>query len=233
MKLVPTLCLMKVWKELVSILCEVRNMVIDEAEDDCRLQYHPEVIVTKEMHHELEQFPWYKGSYSFNLADATGPEQMTCWGRTRTPKQVAVSKILAVMTSLYVAAIFSASSASTTIVTALAVPSKVPFAIAEAVASFDSGVKLSEKMNLVFYVPDPIQNGLHYVVNRVPRDLFDFEEESSDNVADSYWCESNENRNDMPPVVVDANASLADVEEVNDNSDELNLIMMTHYGIGC
>jgi hypothetical protein len=69
-----------------------------------------------------------------------------------------------------------------------------------------------------YYVPDPIQDSLHYVVNKVPRDLFDFEEESSENVADSYWCEPNENRseyvaqtnehdgellrNDMPPVVV-------------------------------
>ncbi|PWA37997.1 hypothetical protein CTI12_AA585530 [Artemisia annua] len=61
-------------------------------------------------------------------------------------------------------------------------------------------------------------------------------EESSENVADSYWCEPNENRsefvaqtnehdgellrNDMPPVVVDANASLADVDEVDHKSEE-------------
>ena len=66
--------------------------------------------------------------------------------------------------------------------------------------------------------------------------IFDFEEESSENVGDSYWCEPNENRsqcvaqpnehdgellrNDMPPVLVDANASLDDVEEVNDKSND-------------
>lgn len=74
---------------------------------------------------------------------------------------------------------------------------------------------MPSQVHQVFYVPDPIQDSLHYVVNKVPRDLLDFEEESSENVADSYWCETNENRseyvaqtnehdgellrNDMPP----------------------------------
>nr|GEX33247.1 hypothetical protein [Tanacetum cinerariifolium] len=88
----------------------------------------------------------------------------------------------------------------------------------------------------VFYVPDPIHDGLHYVVNRVPRDLFDFEDESSENVGDSYWCEPTKNRlervaqtiehdtellrKDTPPTVIDANASLVDAEEVNEKRDE-------------
>ena len=100
----------------------------------------------------------------------------------------------------------------------------------------DDPFVMPSQVHQVFYVPDPIQNSLHYVVDKVPRDLFDFEEESSENVADSYWCEPNENRsefvaqtnehdgellrNDMPPVVVDANASLADVDEVDHKSDE-------------
>nr|GEV82066.1 hypothetical protein [Tanacetum cinerariifolium] len=92
------------------------------------------------------------------------------------------------------------------------------------------------QVHQVFYVSDPIHDGLHYVVTRVPRDLFDFEDESSENVGDSYWCEPTENRlervaqtiehdtellrKDIPPTIVDANASLADVEEVNEKSDE-------------
>lgn len=59
--------------------------------------------------------------------------------------------------------------------------------------SSDPFVKPSQ-VHQVFYVPDPIQDGLHYVVNRVPSDLFDFEEENSENVGDLYWCEPTENR---------------------------------------
>ncbi|PWA57309.1 hypothetical protein CTI12_AA411890 [Artemisia annua] len=40
---------------------------------------------------------------------------------------------------------------------------------------------MPSQVHQVFYVPDPIQNSLHYVVNKVPRDLFDFEEECMGN----------------------------------------------------
>ena len=44
---------------------------------------------------------------------------------------------------------------------------------------------MPSQVHQVFYVSDPIQNSLHYVVKKVPRDLFDFEDKSSENVADS------------------------------------------------
>ncbi|GJX54162.1 transposase, Ptta/En/Spm [Tanacetum coccineum] len=47
----------------------------------------------------------------------------------------------------------------------------------------DDPFVMPSQVHQVFYVPDPIQDGLHYVVTRVPRDLFDFEDESSENIA--------------------------------------------------
>ena len=42
----------------------------------------------------------------------------------------------------------------------------------------DDPFVMPSQVHQVFYVPDPIEDGLHYVVNRVPRDLYDFEEEN-------------------------------------------------------
>ncbi|KAD4981821.1 hypothetical protein E3N88_18492 [Mikania micrantha] len=51
---------------------------------------------------------------------------------------------------------------------------------------------MPSQVKQVFYVPDPIEDGLHYVINMVPRDIYDFEEENNEIDGDSYWCEPNE-----------------------------------------
>ncbi|CAH1421293.1 unnamed protein product [Lactuca virosa] len=74
----------------------------------------------------------------------------------------------------------------------------------------------------------------YYVLNRVPRDIYDLEDESSETIGDSYWSEPNEDRfnsfaqvseheiqlsrNDMPPLVVDANTNLDEADEANSDS---------------
>ncbi|KAD6454530.1 hypothetical protein E3N88_09236 [Mikania micrantha] len=63
----------------------------------------------------------------------------------------------------------------------------------------DDPFVMPSQVKHVFYVPDPIEDGLHYVINMVPRDIYDFEEENKETDGDSYWCEPNED--------VDANDS--------------------------
>ncbi|KAK1408008.1 hypothetical protein QVD17_39638 [Tagetes erecta] len=76
----------------------------------------------------------------------------------------------------------------------------------------------------VFYVPDPVVDGLHYVVKTIPRDIYDFDEENNETDGEFYWCEPDEDRlgssaqaseqetrlsrEDIPPLVVDASTKL-------------------------
>lgn len=80
---------------------------------------------------------------------------------------------------------------------------------------------MPSQVHQVFYLPDPIVHDLHYVINKVPRDLYDFEEGAS--AESSYWNKANDNgedslfqvddedvnlvRDDIAPTVFDANKS--------------------------
>ncbi|KAD6454644.1 hypothetical protein E3N88_09350 [Mikania micrantha] len=80
---------------------------------------------------------------------------------------------------------------------------------------------------------DPIEDGLHYVINMVPRDIYDFDENDEID-SDSYWCEPNEDglsnlaqdsmqeiqlsRKDIPPLIVDASTNLHATEVLDSES---------------
>ncbi|KAL4561837.1 hypothetical protein LXL04_034017 [Taraxacum kok-saghyz] len=93
---------------------------------------------------------------------------------------------------------------------------------------------MPSQVHQVFYVPDPVENLLNYVISTVPRDIYDLEDESSETIGESYWSDPNEDslnsvpqlseheirlsRNDMPPLVVDANTSLDRADEAHGGS---------------
>nr|XP_043611981.1 uncharacterized protein LOC122583665 [Erigeron canadensis] len=100
----------------------------------------------------------------------------------------------------------------------------------------DDPFVMPNQVHQVFYVPDPIEDGLHYVMNTVPRDFFDFEEEGGENVDESYWCEPSKDRlgslsqdgehdaqllhKDMSPLVVEAETEINEVGEINNQNDD-------------
>ncbi|KAL4564767.1 hypothetical protein LXL04_028838 [Taraxacum kok-saghyz] len=83
---------------------------------------------------------------------------------------------------------------------------------------------MPSQVHQVFYVPDPVENFLNYVITTVPRDIYDLEDESNETIGGSYWSDPNEDRfnsvpqvseheirlsrNDLAPIVVDTNTSL-------------------------
>ncbi|XP_022031985.1 uncharacterized protein LOC110933051 [Helianthus annuus] len=100
----------------------------------------------------------------------------------------------------------------------------------------DDPFVMPSQVKQVFYVPDPIVDGLHYVVNTVPRDVYDFDEEHSETNGSTYWCEPNEDmlgslaqaseletrvsREDIPPLMVDASTELAATTFEHENGDD-------------
>ncbi|KAJ0510828.1 putative Transposase-associated domain-containing protein [Helianthus annuus] len=100
----------------------------------------------------------------------------------------------------------------------------------------DDPFVMPSQVKQVFYVPDPIVDGLHYVVNTVPRDVYDFDEEHSETDGSTYWCEPNEDmlgslaqaseletrvsREDIPPLMVDASTELAATTFEHENGDD-------------
>ncbi|KAK1428064.1 hypothetical protein QVD17_16891 [Tagetes erecta] len=83
---------------------------------------------------------------------------------------------------------------------------------------------MPSQVKQVFYVPDPVVDGLHYVVKTIPRDIYDFDEENNETDGEFYWCEPDEDRlgssaqaseqetrlsrEDIPPLLVDASTKL-------------------------
>ena len=100
----------------------------------------------------------------------------------------------------------------------------------------DDPFVMPSQVKQVFYIPDPIVDGLHYVVNTVPRDVYDFDEENNETNDKSYWCEPNEDmlgyfaqaseqescmsKEDIPPHIVDASTKLAATTIDNENGDD-------------
>lgn len=65
----------------------------------------------------------------------------------------------------------------------------------------DDPFVMATQVHQVFYVEDPLEEGWHYVMSRLPRDLFDIEEEIGANISDSYWAEPRESRKDFSGTV--------------------------------
>uniref|UniRef100_A0A803N452 Uncharacterized protein n=1 Tax=Chenopodium quinoa TaxID=63459 RepID=A0A803N452_CHEQI len=104
--------------------------------------------------------------------------------------------------------------------------------------SVDDPFVIPSEVHQVWYSPDLIKYGLNYVMNAIPRDFFDHEGNGVD-AEYSYWsepCENsldsleksgNENNNfsreDLAPTMINAKATLADLddlgEEIYDDSD--------------
>ncbi|XP_035834064.1 uncharacterized protein LOC118482611 [Helianthus annuus] len=101
----------------------------------------------------------------------------------------------------------------------------------------DDPFVMPSQVKQVFYIPDPIVNGLHYVVDTVPREVYDFDEESNETDDGSYWCEPNEDRlgyytqasvqetrlsrEDIPPLMVDVSTKLDATDVIDsENADD-------------
>ena len=53
----------------------------------------------------------------------------------------------------------------------------------------DDPFVMASQVRQVFYMEDPIEVGLHYVMKRVPRDLYGLEEENCPNIEQVFWSE--------------------------------------------
>ncbi|CAO2827741.1 unnamed protein product [Amaranthus hypochondriacus] len=93
------------------------------------------------------------------------------------------------------------------------------------------------QVHQVFYVGDLEVDGIYFVLNKVPRDIFDFNMDKNIDDGNSFWCEmdnrninclpqpSNEElhytRKDIPPTVLDGNTILTDVNKSGEhNADD-------------
>ncbi|XP_042437052.1 uncharacterized protein LOC122023018 [Zingiber officinale] len=93
---------------------------------------------------------------------------------------------------------------------------------------------MPSQVHPVFYVPDPLVDSLQYVMNRVPRDLY--EGDYGINDGNTYWSELHDNeihpvlqvgvediqlsREDMCPIFIGANTNLEDINGDDDNDDD-------------
>ncbi|XP_074290910.1 uncharacterized protein LOC141617636 [Silene latifolia] len=104
--------------------------------------------------------------------------------------------------------------------------------------SVDDPFVMPSQVNQVFYVADPVIDGLHYVMTRVPRDVYDFDSENAGPV--SHLSEQNEfmhsvpvtvdddivlSRKDIDPAFSDANTVLTHTnnfdDDISDRDDTL------------
>ncbi|XP_076933271.1 uncharacterized protein LOC143599119 [Bidens hawaiensis] len=95
---------------------------------------------------------------------------------------------------------------------------------------------MRSQVKQVFYAPDPIIDGLYYVLNTIPRDVYDFDEEINEADCGSYWCDPDVDRlgsfaqasdqetcllrEDIPPLKIDANTKLAATDVVDTENDD-------------
>ncbi|XP_074307835.1 uncharacterized protein LOC141642788 [Silene latifolia] len=100
--------------------------------------------------------------------------------------------------------------------------------------SVDDPFVLPSQVHQVFYIADPIVDGLHYVMTKVPRDVFDHGDETIS--PNSYWNEPISNlvsgtvpdedlilsRADIDPAIVDANTMLANVNDLCELNDDIS-----------
>ncbi|XP_076913508.1 uncharacterized protein LOC143572168 [Bidens hawaiensis] len=100
----------------------------------------------------------------------------------------------------------------------------------------DDPFVMPSQVKQVFYAPDPIIDGLHYVLNTIPRDVYDFDEEINEADGGSYWCDPDVDRlgsfaqasdqetcllrEDIPPLKIDANTKLAAMDVVDTENDD-------------
>ncbi|XP_074283226.1 uncharacterized protein LOC141607776 [Silene latifolia] len=97
--------------------------------------------------------------------------------------------------------------------------------------SVDDPFVMPSQVHQVFYVVDPIVDGLQYVMTKVPRDIFDYNietaEPNNDLIMHSGHVQLQENirlsREDIGPTVVDANTVLVNTNnlcDLNNDSDD-------------
>lgn len=100
--------------------------------------------------------------------------------------------------------------------------------------SLDDPFVLPSQVHQVWYAPDPISSRLNYVMNAIPRDIYDFGE--GEEVAHSNRCvpedngstslvsiddtEINLSREDIEPMVMDANVTLDGVATDEQNRED-------------
>ncbi|XP_076919476.1 uncharacterized protein LOC143580283 [Bidens hawaiensis] len=100
----------------------------------------------------------------------------------------------------------------------------------------DDPFVMPSQVKQVLYAPDPIIDGLHYVLNTIPRDVYDFDEEINEADGGSYWCDPDVDRlgsfaqasdqetcllrEDIPPLKIDANTKLAAMDVVDTENDD-------------
>ncbi|XP_042460417.1 uncharacterized protein LOC122043920 [Zingiber officinale] len=93
---------------------------------------------------------------------------------------------------------------------------------------------MPSQVHQVFYVPDPLVDDLQYVMNRVPRDLY--EGDYGINDGNTYWSELHDNdvypisqvgvediqlsREDIRPIIIGVNTNLEDIDGDDDNDDD-------------
>uniref|UniRef100_A0A803N0A3 DUF4216 domain-containing protein n=2 Tax=Chenopodium quinoa TaxID=63459 RepID=A0A803N0A3_CHEQI len=100
---------------------------------------------------------------------------------------------------------------------------------------------MANQVNQVFYVQDSKENHLHYVMENIPGDLFDMNEESNGDVGVSYWNESSSDgvhpgatvaddydvswlREDLPTTTVDVPEYMLEMQaepEIDESDDEI------------
>uniref|UniRef100_A0A803N0A6 DUF4216 domain-containing protein n=1 Tax=Chenopodium quinoa TaxID=63459 RepID=A0A803N0A6_CHEQI len=100
---------------------------------------------------------------------------------------------------------------------------------------------MANQVNQVFYVQDSKENHLHYVMETIPGDLFDMNEESNGDVGVSYWNESASDgvrpgatvaddydvswlREDLPATTVDVPEYMLEMQaepEIDESDDEI------------
>ena len=56
---------------------------------------------------------------------------------------------------------------------------------------------MASQMKQVFYIDDPIEVGLHYVMKKVSRDLYGLKEENCPNIDQVFWSELDDYAHDI------------------------------------
>ena len=101
---------------------------------------------------------------------------------------------------------------------------------------FDDPFVLASQVHQVFYVEDSVIEGLHYVMKKVPRDLYNLQEDNCSNIQETFWGELNDSfsdtyaifnddpirwaREDTPTETLQVTISCLEAQETNDILEE-------------
>ena len=60
----------------------------------------------------------------------------------------------------------------------------------------DDPFVLASQVHQVFYIEDSVKESLHYVMKKVPRDLYNLQEDNCSNIQETFWGELNDSCSD-------------------------------------